>query len=440
MQVSRYDTIRPGEPVLELHNVSRRFIKRRERSRSFQERFLRLLSRHNVEQEEFWPLDSVSLMLARGECLGVIGPNGSGKSTLLKLVSGILPPTAGKMVVRGRVCSLLELGAGFHPDLTGRENVYLNGSIYGLSRAQMNDRIDRIVEYAELGDFIDTPVRHYSSGMYVRLGFAVAIHTDPDLLLVDEVLAVGDTTFQHKCLTSIRQLQAAGVTMILVSHDLASIQSICSRAIWIRHGKVQSEGLPLDVTLDYLSQVSVDEDAARKQGAGEITDAEKLERRRWGSGKIRITRVEICDKSGNLALSLHTGAPLTVRLHYHAPQRVDQPVFGIGLHTQGGVHVSGPNTRTGQFRIPFVEGEGTLEYHMSSVPLIEGEYLLSVAVVNTDDTETFDYHDRLYPVRVHAGRSGEYYGLVKLAGDWRLAPSRVPELPLDPALASANGQ
>ncbi len=439
MQVFRYDTIQPGEPALELHNVSRRFIKRRERSRSFQERFLRLLSRRNVEKEEFWPLDGVSLTLARGECLGIIGPNGSGKSTLLKLVSGILPPTAGEMVVRGRVCSLLELGAGFHPDLTGRENVYLNGSIYGLSRAQMNERIDRIIEYAELGDFIDTPVRHYSSGMYVRLGFAVAIHTDPDLLLVDEVLAVGDTNFQHKCLTSIRQLQDAGVTMILVSHDLASIQSICSRAIWIRHGKVQSDGSPLDVTLDYLSQLSVDEDAARMQG-GEITDLEKMERRRWGSGKIRITRVETLDADGNLVPSLNTGGPLTVRLHYQAPQRVEQPVFGIGLHNQSGVHVGGPNTRTGHFRIPFVEGEGTLDYHMPSVPLIEGEYLLSVAVVNVDDTETFDYHDRLYPVRVHAGRSSERYGLVQLVGEWSLAPGAEPGLPVDPSFAVANGR
>ncbi len=440
MPVSRYDTIQPGEPVLELLDVTRRFIKRRERSRSFQDRFLRLLSRRNVEQEEFWPLDGVSLTLARGECLGIIGPNGSGKSTLLKLVSGILPPTAGEMIVRGRVCSLLELGAGFHPDLTGRENIYLNGSIYGLSRAQMNERIDRIIDYAELGDFIDTPVRHYSSGMYVRLGFAVAIHTDPDLLLVDEVLAVGDTTFQHKCLTSIRQLQAAGVTMILVSHDLASIQSICSRAIWIRHGKVQSDGPPLDVTLDYLSQLSAEEDAARAHGPGEITDVEKLERRRWGSGKIRITRVETLDEDGNPVPSLQTGGPLTVRLHYQAPERIEQPVFGIGLHSQGGVHVGGPNTRTGQFRIPFVEGEGTLSYHMPAVPLIEGEYLLSVAVVNTDDTETFDYHDRLYPVRVHAGRSGERYGLVKLAGEWSLAPESPPAVPVEPAPVTANGR
>ena len=374
MQISRYDTIQPGEPALELHNVSRRFIKRRDRSRSFQDRFVRLLSRRNVDQEEFWPLDGVSLTLARGECLGVIGPNGSGKSTLLKLVSGILPPTDGEMIVRGRVCSLLELGAGFHPDLTGRENIYLNGSIYGLSRAQMNERLERIIDYAELGDFIDTPVRHYSSGMYVRLGFAVAIHTDPDLLLVDEVLAVGDTTFQHKCLTSIRQLQAAGVTMILVSHDLATIQSICTRAVWIRHGKVQSDGLPLDVSLDYLSQLSADDDAAaRKRGTADVSDLEKLERRRWGSGKIRITRVEMLDADGNLVPSLQTGGALTIRLHYRTQERVESPVFGIGLHNQNGVHVSGPNTRSGQFRIPALEGIGTISFRMTELPLIEGD-------------------------------------------------------------------
>ncbi|MBK8047995.1 MAG: ABC transporter ATP-binding protein [Anaerolineales bacterium] len=290
MPAFRSEHVIPGQPLVEMHHVARRFIKRRDRHRSFQDRFIRLLSRRNVEHEEFWPLRDVSLVLRPGESLGVVGPNGAGKSTLLKLVTGILPPTSGDLVVNGRVCSLLELGAGFQPDLTGRENIYLNGSIYGLTRAEMNARVDRIVDFAELGDFIDTPVKHYSSGMYVRLGFAVAINTDPDLLLVDEVLAVGDASFQHKCLAAIQDYRAAGGTLLLVSHDLNAIQSTCTHAVWLEHGLLQAEGAPIDVVMAYLAEMARKEDVARseREGAGGV--AEPVMPGRWGNGAIRITR------------------------------------------------------------------------------------------------------------------------------------------------------
>ena len=265
MSVVRSSSLQPGEPVLELRNVARRFIKRRERNRSFQDKFVRLLSRRNVIEEDFWPLRDVSFRLDRGESLGVIGPNGSGKSTLLKLITGILIPTHGEMIVNGRICSLLELGAGFQPDLTGRENIFLNGSIYGLSRAEMNQRVDSIIDFAELGDFIDTPVRHYSSGMYVRLGFAVAIHTEPDLLLVDEVLAVGDQSFQHKCMSAIQEFRDGGGTLLLVSHDLNAIQAICHRAIWLEEGLVQSAGQPTDVVMDYARDQARREEQAQRE-------------------------------------------------------------------------------------------------------------------------------------------------------------------------------
>ena len=257
MTVIRSHTVQPGEPLIELRHVARRFIKRLERGRTLQELFIRLFGkRGHTHSDEFWPLRDVSLTVGEGDCIGVIGPNGSGKSTLLKLITGILPPTSGDLVVRGRVSSLLELGAGFNGDLTGRENIYLNGSIYGLDRAAMDARLDDIIAYAGLGDFIDTPVKHYSSGMFVRLGFAVAIHTDPDLLLVDEVLAVGDAVFQHRCMDSIYSLRRQGKTLLLVSHDLQTIQSLCNRAIWIEDGLIAAEGAPGDVIMAYLHQMA----------------------------------------------------------------------------------------------------------------------------------------------------------------------------------------
>jgi ABC-type polysaccharide/polyol phosphate transport system ATPase subunit len=426
MTVLRSSTLLTGEPVLELRSVGRRFVKRRERHRSFQDKFVRLLSRRNVQEEDFWPLQDVSFRLDRGESLGVIGPNGSGKSTLLKLVTGILTPTHGEMIVNGRICSLLELGAGFQPDLTGRENIFLNGSIYGLTRAEMNERVESIIDFAELGDFIDTPVRHYSSGMYVRLGFAVAIHTDPDLLLVDEVLAVGDQGFQHKCMSAIQEFRDGGGTLLLVSHDLSAIQAICHRAIWLEQGLVQSAGAPTDVVMDYLrDQARREEQAQRERQAeeraarGEEAAQDIDEPGRWGNGRVRITQVELCDGSGSERYAFGSGEPLVVRMHYRAPTRVVRPVFGLAVYHETGTHLSGPNTKFGGLGIDAVEGDGVITYRVPCLPLLAGRYRLSVAVVDGTDDETLDYHDRLYEFQVYPN-SSERYGLVTLGGTWQM--------------------
>ncbi len=256
MSVLRTQHHNPGDPLIELNHVARRFTKKLDRGRSLQDLFIHIFRRRRQTSDEFWPLRDLSLTVNPGDCIGVIGPNGSGKSTLLKLITGILSPTQGDVTVRGRVSSLLELGAGFQSDLTGRENIYLNGSIYGLSRAEMSKRLDQIIDYAGLGDFIDTPVKHYSSGMYVRLGFAVAIHTSPDLLLIDEVLAVGDITFQNRCMESIYRFRRQGGTLLLVSHDLNTIQSLCNRALWIDDGLVAAEGSPTEVVMAYKQHMA----------------------------------------------------------------------------------------------------------------------------------------------------------------------------------------
>ena len=408
------------QPVVELIDVSRRFIKRRERHRSFQERFIRMLSRRNVDAEEFWPLRNVSMRIHPGDALGVIGPNGAGKSTLLKLVTGILTPTSGDMTVYGRVCSLLELGAGFNPELTGRENIFLNGSIYGLSRGEMNLRVDDIVDYAELGDFIDTPVKHYSSGMYMRLGFAVAVHTDPDLLLVDEVLSVGDSAFQHKCLATIQQFHNRGGTLLFVSHDLSTVQSVCNRAMWLEHGAIQAEGNPTDVAMRYLAHMAQHEEEVRRQREGTTGSVEPLPEapNRWGNGKVRITRVELDNGDGEPRTSFQNGDPMFVRIFYYAPVRIERPTFGLAIHHRGGAHICGPNTHFGGLDIAAIEGDGQIIYQVPALPLLEGEYLLSVSVHDERDTETYDYHDRQYKLQVYPGLSNERYGLFALNGVW----------------------
>jgi lipopolysaccharide transport system ATP-binding protein len=403
--------------AITLDRVSKKFALRRDRPRSFQEMFLSLVKRNGRNApEEFWALRDVSLNIEAGETVGFIGPNGAGKSTLLKLISRIIEPTTGSVTVSDRVGALLELGAGFHPDLTGRENIYLNGAILGLDRRQIDQRLDDMVAFAELERFIDVPVRHYSSGMYVRLGFAVAVHTDPKILLVDEVLAVGDQNFQHKCLERIMEMQRQGLTICFVSHDLGSVQRLCSRAVWLEDGVVQEAGAVGDTVSSYLRHMAMQEEGQIEGSADESKPLPMLHR--WGSGQARIVSVTFLDSDGIERNVFHVGEPWAVRLHYQAPDRVDEPVFGIAVHRIDGVHVCGPNTVFSGLRIPYIEGEGQVVYRVDALPLMEGTYLLSVAVHNRADTAMYDYHDRLYTFRVRQVQSGERYGLVTMRGVW----------------------
>jgi lipopolysaccharide transport system ATP-binding protein len=430
MSVQRIHSLAPGEPLIEMSHVGRRFTKKLDRGRSFQDLFIRIMRRQRSTGDDFWPLRDLSLTVNPGDCIGVIGPNGSGKSTLLKLLTGILPPTHGDMIVRGRVSSLLELGAGFQSDLSGRENIYLNGSIYGLSRAEMTRRLDQIIDYAGLGDFIDTPVKHYSSGMYVRLGFAVAIHTDPDLLLVDEVLAVGDVAFQNRCMESIYNFRRQGGTLLLVSHDLGTIQSLCNRSLWINDGLVAAEGAPAGVVMAYKQHMADLEDAQHGNAHAEgIADGQ-----RWGTREVEITHVELCSSSGQARTTFNTGEPLTIRLHYRCAQPVERPVFGFGISHQNGVHIFGPNTKFGALQIERLSGSGVISYTMAELPLLEGQFTLSVAAVNESDTTTYDYHDRAYNFRVAYSPLRAGYGMVQLHGDWQLegGPEPKPEIGVEP--------
>ncbi len=424
------------DPLLDVRNVSKRFRLHSEQQRSFQEIFVNFFQRKRYSSsKEFWALRDVSFQVRPGESLGIIGPNGSGKSTLLKLLAGILEPTTGEIVVNGRISALLELGAGFHPDLTGRENIFLNGTLYGLSRQEMQKQMESIIEFSELNEFIDVPIKHYSSGMYVRLGFSVAIHTEPDLLLVDEVLAVGDANFQHKCMDAIQRYRQRGGTILLVSHDLGSIESICDRAIWYEHGRVQAFGHPTDVVMQYLNNVAEKEEAVRS-AAGKSRSVDQLaEGQRWGTGRVEIIDVKLCDAEGIERSIFLTGAPMQIRLYYRADKPIEDPIFGIALHHHNGTWVAGPNTDFGDLSIPRVEGEGEVVYHIPKLSLLAGGYSISVAAVNRSDTEMYDYHDRAYQFRVHTGNTRERYGVVTLGGQWTTDQKPTPRPNPRPARA-----
>ena len=394
--------------AITIDHVSKEFLLEQAAPRSFQELVVDVFKhRERPRAERFLALDDVSLEIKYGETVGLIGPNGAGKSTLLKMVAGIIKPTVGEVEVNGRVGALLELGAGFHPDLTGRENIYLNGSILGLSRAEIRDKIDKIIAFAELERFIDAPVRHYSSGMYVRLGFSVAVHTEPEILLVDEVLAVGDAAFQRKCMDKIDEMRGAGVTILFVSHSAELVRKICKRAVWLDEGRCVADGAAESVAARYLDH----------SWAQEQTQVVSEEERRWGNGKVRITDVRLLDGEGKEQQRFRTGEPMIVELHYQTRERIEYPVFGLAIHRSDNLHMAGPNTHFDDCDIPKIEGEGVIRYTIPFLPLLQGTYHISVALHNQNSDVMYDYHDRLYPMRI-LNSKGERYGLMALGGGW----------------------
>jgi ABC-type polysaccharide/polyol phosphate transport system ATPase subunit len=369
--------------------------------------------------EELWALRDVSLELPRGRMVGIIGGNGSGKSTLLKLIGGILKPTLGTVRVSGRVSALIELGAGFHPEFTGRENVYVNGILLGLTRAEVRERFDDIVAFAGLRAFIDNPVKTYSSGMYMRLGFAIAVTVDPDVLLIDEVLAVGDEAFQHQCVGRIQEFKARGKTIVLVSHDLAAVERLCDEAVWLDGGRLLARGGTREVIDRYRVAVARAEAAALTERHEVAQDAARGgSARRWGSREVEITSVRVEDAAGRERHLFHTGETARVILGYAAPAKVEQPVFGIKVTRADGVCCYASNTDIDGVDVPAVEGHGEVAIEFERLDLVEGEYLLDVAVHAKDYGRVYDYHCQLYPLAVRsATRDG---GVFRPPHRWRL--------------------
>jgi ABC-type polysaccharide/polyol phosphate transport system ATPase subunit len=361
----------------------------------------------------FTALDDVSFEVPRGSTFAVIGENGSGKSTLLKLVAGITKPTRGSLLVDGRVSALIELGAGFHPEITGRENVVINGIMLGLTRKQVERRFDEIVEFAELADFIDAPVKTYSSGMYMRLGFAVAIHVDPDVLLIDEVLAVGDEAFTRKCLDQIAEFHRRGKTILFVTHSLGLVERMCDDVLWLSHGRSLGRGDPRRVVDEYLSYVAGGEeellrsrsahDSARAElGSDAPVDADvpgRYRPGRWGSREVEIRAVRLVDGRGRERHIFVPGETLTLELTLHAARPVDDFVFGLGLFAADGTSVYGTNTDIEDFEPRRIEGDAQVRLTLEGLSLVEGTYLVDLAAHKRDGTP-YDYLRGLHSFRV----------------------------------------
>lgn len=381
----------PHDWVIRVQNVSKLYMLRGRGRKTLKSAFLEALRRR--KSERFQALTDVSFTVGRGETLGIIGANGAGKSTLLGILAGTRVPTAGTVEIRGSVCSMLELGAGFHPDLTGRENVFLYGAVMGLSRRQMADRFDAIVDFAEIRSFIDQPVKHYSSGMYVRLGFAVAVEVNPDVLLIDEVLAVGDASFQRKCIDRIRKFRASGKSLLIISHDLNTIRSLSDRILLLDHGCVKGVGNPGTVVESYMT-------LSERAHVSEM-------RKEWGGDLARLERVSLLAPSGMETSEFTEGGTMVIRIHYRAQARIDNPVFGFGISDSNGRVLSGTNTQIEGTGLPFIEGEGDVHVEVGPLPLAKGRYHLSLALHSADHMTHYHRIDQGWSFLVSSAREFE---------------------------------
>lgn len=409
-------------PVIQLDNVTVTYRAAQERIPSFKEYAIRWLKRE-IQAREFVALRDITLKVYPGEVLGIIGPNGAGKSTLLKVVARVLYPTRGRVRIAGRVSPLLELGAGFDPELTGRENVYLNSTILGFSRRNVAQRFERIVDFAGLREFIDAPVRTYSTGMGARLGFSVATDVQPEILIVDEILGVGDANFQKKSFERIQQFQANGSTILLVTHSLQKVQEMCTRVIWLDQGNLVMEGNPEQVISQYLERNKKQEET-RLQTVRPVQEKKEAPKR-WGNYQAEIVDVRIENAAGEEQRIFQTGDTLCLRLRYRAHQPIPDAVFGMAIHNHQGLHITGPNTQNTGLQIPLLQGEGEVLYTVPHIPLLDGLYHISVAIVNEMDSEMYDYHDRQYDFRIdnQSNPQVEKYGLVTLRGKWEIKES-----------------
>jgi ABC-type polysaccharide/polyol phosphate transport system ATPase subunit len=363
-------------------------------------------------------LDGVDLAVEPGRTLAIIGENGSGKSTLLKILAGIYKADQGSVVVRGRVSSLIELGAGFHPEFSGRENIFLNGTILGLNKKEIEQRFQDIVAYSGLGDFIEAPVRTYSSGMYVRLGFAVAVNVDPDVLLVDEVLAVGDEAFAHKCEAKLNQFRSEGKTIVLVSHDLIAVKKFADEVVWLDGGKVAARGEPAQVIDAYRQGVARREDQLGRERAA--AQAELAAKRRWGQGEVEITAVRLLDQGGQPHAVFTSGQPLIVEMDYRIKTPVDDLVFGVALTNSAGVLCYGGNTNVDGAELGSPPPAGTVRFAVSSLDLVQGGYSLDVAA-HAADGRAYDYLTQVASFEVRGGPTGDE-GVWRPPHAWSLEP------------------
>ena len=402
------------EYLIEINHVSKDFTIYYDKSYTLKERLL-FWQRNRSEVRHV--LKDINIKVKKGECLGLIGQNGAGKSTMLKLLSKIIYPNSGEIITRGRIACLIELGAGFHPDMSGRENVYTNASIFGLTKKEIDNRMNDIIAFSELGEFIDNPVRTYSSGMYMRLAFSVAINVDADILLIDEILAVGDAAFQAKCFSKMRDIKASGVTIVLVSHSLGQIEQICDRSIWFKDGVIEREGKPFDVHPYYLEFMGNKNSGMHENKQKDADHADK--ELRWGSREVEITKVELLNAAGDPKDVFKTGEPMTIAIHYTNPGHITEAVFGFGVFRVDEIQCYGANThidRYGNGKIP-LQQQGVVTCIIDNNNLVAGEYWLDTEI-NREDDFHYDFWKKCLKFRMYSDIGDA--GIARLNHKWEI--------------------
>jgi lipopolysaccharide transport system ATP-binding protein len=415
--------------IISFEHVSKRFILHHEKRRSFQDMFVHAL-RRNGGREEFWALRDVSFELEKGQTIGIIGKNGAGKSTILKLVTRILQPTSGRIRIDGKVSALLELGAGFEGELSGRDNIYLNGSIYGFSRKQMDAKYEQIVEFSELGRFIDTPIKHYSSGMFMRLGFSVAIAMDPDILVVDEILAVGDARFQQKCIDSLFRLKDEGKSLLFVSHDIISVRRFCDKVLLLSAGREVAYGRADEVIDEYVYKTSNEP----LNGSGR---EEKKDEERDASGAViptraRVDAVRFLKRDGQESDVFVSGDPIDVEISYSILEELKECIIGILFFNEEGVCVCGNDTEKDELTdLERSVGSYTVRYHIPRFRFTQGRFYVSVGLADHSKSagqfSMLDHHHRRYTFELISTRLSD--GLCLIDHSWTVPGMVEPPLP-----------
>jgi ABC-type polysaccharide/polyol phosphate transport system ATPase subunit len=405
--------------AVSVKNIWKQFILYHQLKGTLRETLLRLGSVRDLGKEKFWALKDISFEVAQGETLGIIGENGSGKTTLLRIILGITPPTKGTAKINGQLSALLELAAGFHPDLTGKENIYLNGAILGLSRGEISQKLQAIIAFAELENFIDVPIKHYSAGMYLRLGFSVAININPDVLLIDEVLAVGDQSFAQKCLNKIAEFKKNNKTIILVSHDLHTVERICDRVIHLHKGEIKESGNAKYIVQKHLRDI-VERALAFKMEQDSVQKIDTFRTPvRWGTNEIQYTRVRLLDENRKEKYIFRPGESLEVELEYLAQKPILEPYFGIGIDTEDKIYITGGNTKVKNILTGTISGKGRIRIIYPHLNVTGGKFLLTAGIFRDPENQDSAYDYYLNCASFFVDRSAVVdEGIVSLPQEW----------------------
>lgn len=399
--------------AIEVHNITKKFRVYNDKGHTLKE--LALFSRRR-KYEERVVLDGISFEVKKGEAIGIIGHNGCGKSTTLKLLTRIMYPDSGTIEMKGRVSSLIELGAGFHPDMSGRQNIYTNASIFGLTRREIESRVENIIEFSELQEFIDNPVRTYSSGMYTRLAFAVAINVDADILLVDEILAVGDANFQAKCFNKLKQIKSEGTTIVIVSHSLGQIEEFCERSIWIHEGKIKAQGNPRDVHPQYMAYMGQKRSDTTHP---EVVVSVENNKERPGNGQARIVSVEALKLKENGGNIFKTGGSAELKISYKSKEYINDVIVGFEIRNAENIKCYSTNTRTDYAEKIDLDLEGAISLKLEPLMLVPGKYELDVTI-STVDGFPIDYLKNAFKFEMFSEISDK--GICRIGHEWLVAP------------------